>query len=64
VQSEKHDTANEQACAHDDTGATSALRAPRHLVALGVADRADGGRRPEAEVVRVVDPRRLARAAL
>lgn len=48
----------------DGARAAPALRAPRDLLALRVADRADARGRPEAEVVDVVDVRGLAHGAL
>ena len=53
-----------QRAVRDNARAPAALRAPRHLVPLRGADGADGGRRPEAEVVGVVHPEGLAHGGL
>lgn len=44
----------------NDAGPSATLCAPSHFVPLRVADSANGGRRPQAEIISVVHPYRLA----
>lgn len=53
-----------QRAIRDGTRATTRLGAPSDLLTLGVSNRAHRRRRPEAEIVDVVDPRRLAHRGL
>jgi len=59
-----HEVYASQRVVRDDACAVARLQAPGDLFTLGITNAARRRRRPEAEVVNVVDPRGLARRAL